>query len=371
MTPPAPPIEHLSSTADVERFADEARAAGRLALDTEFLWERTYAPVPCLVQVATADRIAVIDPIAGGDVAPIAALMADPTVEVLMHAPAADLLLFARRYQVRPIRIFDVQLVAGFLGLGTSLAYDRLVERVLHVRLVHNETFSNWVKRPLSATQIEYAADDVRHLHAIADALHADLAKRGRTAWAEDELARRYGAGVSAPDPRQAYLKLPRRGRLTGRQLAVLREVAAWREAEAETSDLPVGWVLKDPTLIEMGRTMPRDVTAIGNVRGASGLSGAARSRLAAAIGLGMESEPLEPPREVPRELARRVGAASELAGVLLRVRCDAADIASELVATRTDLERFIELIVTNDDTPHPLAEGWRQQLVGDELRDL
>jgi len=371
MTPPAHPIEHLSSTADVERFAAEARAAGRLALDTEFLWERTYAPVPCLVQVATADRIAVIDPIAGGDVAPIAALMADPAVEVLMHAPAADLLLFARRYQVRPIRIFDVQLVAGFLGLGTSLAYDRLVERVLHVRLVHNETFSNWVKRPLSATQIEYAADDVRHLHAIADALHADLAKRGRTAWAEDELARRYGAGVSAPDPRQAYLKLPRRGRLSGRQLAVLREVAAWREAEAETSDLPVGWVLKDPTLIEMGRTMPRDVTAIGNVRGASGLSGAARTRLAAAIATGMEAEPLEPPREVPRELARRVAAASELAGVLLRVRCDAADIASELVATRTDLERFVELIVTNDDTPHPLAEGWRHQLVGSELRDL
>jgi ribonuclease D len=371
MRPPAPPIEHLTTTADVQRFADDARAAGRVALDTEFLWERTYAPVPCLVQVATADRVAVIDPIAGGDVAPIAALVADPAVEILMHAPAADLLLFARRFGVRPIRIFDVQVVAGFVGLGTSLAYERLVERVLRIRLAHNETFSNWVKRPLSPTQIAYAADDVRHLHAIADALRADLAQRGRSDWAEDELARRFGAGVAAPDPRQAYLKLARRGRLSGRQLAVLREVAAWREAEAAASDLPVGWVLKDPTLVEMARLMPRDAVAIGNVRGASGLSGAARGRLAEAIAAGLVAPPIEPPREIPREIARRVAAASELAAVFLRARCDAADLAPELVATRADLERYVELLVTGDGTAHPLAEGWRKELVGDELREL
>jgi ribonuclease D len=368
---PAPPIEHLTTTADVRRFADEARASGRLALDTEFLWERTYAPVPCLVQVATADRLAVIDPIEGGDVAPIAEVVADPAVEILMHAPAADLLLFARRFQVRPVRILDVQLVAGFVGLGTSLAYDRLVERVLRIRLTHNETFSNWVKRPLSPTQVAYAADDVRHLHAIADALARDLDARGRTAWAEDELARRYGAGVGAPDPREAYLKLARRGRLSGRQLAVLREIAAWREAEAEKSDLPVGWVLKDPTLVEMARTIPREPAAIGQVRGAGGLSGAARERLARAIAAGVEAEPLEQAREMPRDLLRRIAAASELAAVLLRVRCDAADLATELVATRADLERYIEGLITRDLDGRPLATGWRAELVGDEIREL
>ena len=145
MSLPPHTIERLTTTADVETFANQARASGRLALDTEFLWERTYAPVPCLVQVATVDRLAVIDPIEGGDVAPIAHLLADPAVEVLMHAPAADILLFARRFNVRPVRIFDVQLVAGFVGLGTSLAYDQLVEKVLRIRLEHNETFSNWV----------------------------------------------------------------------------------------------------------------------------------------------------------------------------------------------------------------------------------
>src|SRR5690242_2511262 len=171
MSAAAPRIERLTTTAEIRSFADEARSEGRLALDTEFLWERTYAPIPCLVQVATVDRLAVIDPLEGGDVAPIAELVADPRVELLMHAPSGDLLLFARRFGVQPARITDVQLLAGFVGLGCSLAYDRLVERVLRIRLEHNETFSNWSKRPLSETQVAYAADDVRHLHAIADAL--------------------------------------------------------------------------------------------------------------------------------------------------------------------------------------------------------
>lgn len=371
MSEPVIPIEHLTTAADVARLADEARVAGRIGLDTEFLWERTYAPVPCLVQVATAHRVAIIDPIAGVDVAPIADLVADPEVEILMHAPAADLILFARRFGVRPTRIFDVQLVAGFVGLGTSLAYDRLTERVLGIRLAHDETFSNWVKRPLSPTQVAYAADDVRHLHAIVAKLAHEVAARGRSAWVAAELARRYDSSVRATDPRQAYLKLSRRGRLSGRQLALLREVAAWREAEAQAADLPVGWILKDPTLIEIARTSPRDADAIGRVRGAGGLSRAARERLLGAIAAGLAAEPIEPPRDVPRALAGRVAAASELAAVLLRARCDAADIAAELVATRTDLERYVELVLTDAGDEHPLAHGWRAELVGHELRDL
>lgn len=371
MREPARPIERLTTPTEIIAFADAARAAGRVGLDTEFLWERTYAPVPCLAQVATADRVAIIDPIEGGDLQPIADLVADPAVEVLMHAPAADLVLFARRFGTRPSRVFDVQLIAGFVGLGTSLAYDRLVERVLHVRLVHNETFSNWVKRPLSPTQIAYAADDVRHLHALHDALTRDLAKRGRTSGRRPSSPGATARMPPLPDPRQAWTKLARRGRLSGRQLAVLREIAAWRETEAATTDLPVGWILKDPTLIEIARTTPRDQAALGNVRGAGGLSGPARTRLAAAVAAGLEAEPIEPPREVARDVARRVAAASELAAVLLRARCDDADLAPELVATRSDLERYVESLVTGDGVPHPLAEGWRAEIVGHELAEL
>jgi ribonuclease D len=365
------PIERLAATAAVCALADQARAEGRVALDTEFLWERTYTPVPCLVQVATAERLAVIDPLAGGDLGPIVELVADPEVELLMHAPSADLLLFARRFGVRPVRVFDVQLAAGFVGLGSSLAYDRLVEAVLRIRLVHNETFSNWSQRPLSETQIAYAADDVRHLHALTDALVRRLADRGRSDWARDELERRYGDGTATPDPRRAYLKLARRGRLSGRQLAVLREVAAWREREAQASDLPVGWVLKDPTLVEIARTMPRDAAAITRVRGVTRIATAALERLSAAIAAGVDAEPIPVPREPPRDVARRSAAAAELAAILLRVRCDDADLAPELVATRGELERFAEAVVGGDTDGQPLATGWRHDLVGAELREL
>ena len=366
-----PTIERLKTPAEVSAFADEARAEGRLALDTEFVWERTYAPVACLVQVATSQRIAVIDPLEGGDLGPIASLVGDPDVELLMHAPSADLLLFAHRFGVRPIHVLDIQLLAGFVGLGSSLAYDRIVERVLRTRLVHNETFSDWSKRPLSPTQVAYAADDVRYLHAIADALTTDLEARGRSPWARDELERRYGDGVGAPDPRRAYLKVARRGRLSGRQLAVLREIAAWREEEARSRDLPVGWVVKDPTLVEVARTIPRDGAAIARVRGIGGVSGAALERLVGAITRGVESEPVAPAREPAQAVVRRVAAASVLASVLLRVRCDEADLAPELVATRGELESFAEGVVTGEVDGHLLATGWRHELVGAELRDL
>jgi ribonuclease D len=371
MPAPERPIERLGTTAEVQALADEARSEGRLAVDTEFLWERTYAPIPCLVQVATASRLAVIDPLEGGDIGPIAQLVGDPAVELLMHAPSGDLVLFARRFGVRPVRVFDVQLVAGFVGLGYSSAYDRLVHRILRIHLVHNETFSNWTKRPLSPTQIAYAADDVRHLHAIADALASQVETRGRTAWVRDELDRRYGEAVAAPDPRRAYLKVTRRGRLTGRQLAVLREVAAWREREAAKSDLPVGWVLKDPTAIEIARTMPRDAAAISRVRGVGRMSASALQRLIEAITAGIECDPIKLPPEPSQAVLRRVAAATDLASVLMRVRCDEADLAPELVATRPELERFVEGLVVGDLEAHPMADGWRDDLVGAEVREL
>ena len=217
-------IEHLRDPADTRAFADRARGEGRLALDTEFVWERTYSPVPCLLQLATADRLAVLDPLEDVDVGPIAELVGDPGVQLVMHAPAGDLLLFATRYGVRATNVFDTQLAAGFVGHGISMAYDRLVERVAGVTLTHNETFSDWSRRPLTEAQIAYASDDVRYLFAVADALVEKLDEMGRRSWAEDEITRRYGPEATIePDPQRAYLKVARRGRLSGRQLAALR----------------------------------------------------------------------------------------------------------------------------------------------------
>jgi ribonuclease D len=364
-------IEHLREPSEVRAFAEQARSEGRLALDTEFVWERTYSPVPCLLQLATARRVAVLDPLEGGDVAPIADLVADPAVELVMHAPAGDLLLFATRYGVRATNVFDTQLAAGFVGHGISMAYDRLVERVAGVTLTHNETFSDWSRRPLTEAQIEYAADDVRYLFAVADALVEKLDEMGRRSWAEDEITRRYGPDATIePDPQRAYLKVARRGRLSGRQLAALRAVAAWREAEARTRDLPPGWVLKDPSVVEVARRNPADAAALGRLRGLGNLSAAAGQRLLEALARAAGEEPPRAARELPPGLARRVAAASALGAVLVRARCEGEHIAPELVATRAELESFVEAVASGH-AEHALLSGWRRELVGAELREL
>ena len=364
-------IEHLRDPADVQSFASAARAEGRLALDTEFVWERTYSPVPCLLQLATAERLAVLDPLEDVDVGPIAELVGDPAVQLVMHAPAGDLLLFATRYGVRATNVFDTQLAAGFVGYGISMAYDRLVERALNVTLTHNETFSDWSRRPLTEAQIAYASDDVRYLFDLADSLGARLDQMGRRSWAEDEIARRYGPDATIePDPQRAYLKVARRGRLSGRQLAALRAVAAWREEEARTRDMPPGWVLKDPSVVEVARRNPADAAALGKLRGLGSLSAPAAQRLLDALAGAAGAEPVQGARELPPGLARRVAAASALGAVLVRARCEGAHIAPELVATRAELESFVEAMANGHDE-HALLSGWRRELVGAELKEL
>jgi ribonuclease D len=313
----------------------------------------------------------VLDPLEEVDVGPIAELVGDPAVQLVMHAPAGDLLLFATRYRVRATNVFDTQLAAGFVGHGISMAYDRLVERVAGVTLAHNETFSDWSRRPLTEAQIAYASDDVRYLFAVADALVATLDEMGRRSWAEDEITRRYGPEATIePDPQRAYLKVARRGRLSGRQLAALRAVASWREEEARTRDLPPGWVLKDPSVVEVARRNPQDAAALGRLRGLGNLSASAGQRLLDALARAADSEPPRATRELPPSLARRVAAASALGAVLVRARCEGAHIAPELVATRAELESFVEAMASGQEE-HALLAGWRRELVGAELREL
>jgi ribonuclease D len=181
-------IEQITRADALEPLLGAARSEGRCAIDTEFVWERTYAPRLCLVQIATAERLAVVDPVAGVPLAPVADLMADPAVEKVMHAPSGDLAAFVLQHDVRPVHVYDTQLAAGFAGYGGTLSLERLLEAALRVRLRHDEGFTDWQRRPLTETQIEYAADDVRHLLRAADALRAKLVSQGREAWVAEEL---------------------------------------------------------------------------------------------------------------------------------------------------------------------------------------
>ena len=262
----------MTTAEGVEEVARAARANGRCAIDTEFFWERTYAPQLCFVQVAVQGDVTLIDPLAGAPLDAIAGLVADPAVEILMHAPAADILAFGLHNGTRPTRLRDTQVVAGFVGLTASASLERLLNDALKVSPDHHESFSDWKRRPLSPSQLVYAGDDVRWLEALWDELHARLERAGRLDWALAEVARRYpDDGDPTPDPREAWRKVQRRGRLSPRQLAVLRELAAWREQEARRRDLPSSWVVKDPTLVEIARVGPTTADALARIRGAAG----------------------------------------------------------------------------------------------------
>jgi ribonuclease D len=376
LSSPPVTVDILTTPEEVEQLVADVRAAGRCALDTEFVWERTYAPVLCLVQVATPDRVAVVDPIRGAPLEPIAQLVADPDVEVVMHAPAGDLAAFALHHGARPAAVYDTQLAAGFAGLGGSLSLERLVEATVHVALRHDEGFTDWSRRPLTPTQVEYAADDVRHLLAAADDIRRRLRESGREAWADEEIERRFGPDAAVvQDPATAWRRVSGRGRLRGQALGTLVEVAAWREQEARRQDVPASWLVRDPTLVEVARRRPRTEKDAAGVRGLRLRRGSLEGMLAAVERGSHGPVPASGGREVPAELRNRLRSVLPLASAVLQARAADAGIASELVATRDELEELIRHVsqggaLEGDGVP-PLLDGWRRSLAGESLLDL
>ncbi|MGA0122021.1 MAG: ribonuclease D [Gaiellales bacterium] len=361
----------VSDAAGVAAAVQAARAAGSCAIDTEFLWEKTYAPQLCLAQLAVGDEIWLIDPLAGAPLDPVAELVADPAVEKLMHAPSADLIAFGLHFGSVPANVFDTQIAAGFVGLTAGAGLERLLDQVLRVRLDHDETFSDWSRRPLTDTQLLYAADDVRHLAALVAELRRRLDERGRTAWAQAEIERRFCVPEAAgADPERAWRKVQRRGRLSPTAQAVLIEVAAWRERAARRRDQPAAWVVKDPTLVEIARAAPQSAEQLRRIRGlGKGLNERDPAALLAAVEAGRGRTP--PPKEasVPQRVARRVETVATLAVPMARIRCLDQDLAPELVATRADLDRFLEAVVVGEGADElPLGQGWRRELLGDDL---
>jgi ribonuclease D len=345
-----------------------------MALDVEFLWERTYAPIPCLAQVATNHEIALIDPIEGGPLDDIAALLADPAVEVVMHAPSADLTLFALGFDVRPSNLLDSQLIAGFVGLGAGQSLGALLQRVLDVRVAKTEGYSDWSRRPLTRAQLDYAATDVEHLFALVDELMRRSADLGRTDWVLEEHERRYGPDARvAPDPFEAWRKVKGQGRLQPAERAVLRRATAWREMEARRRDRPVGWLLPDRTLIEIVRRRPATPGALLSERG---VPSAMRDREAASLLGALAEGDGDPPIALgpppPPAVQARLETLTPLAQILVSARAAAVDLAPGLVATRDDIDSFLANALTGSDPQEcALGRGWRREVAGDAVLDM
>jgi ribonuclease D len=358
--------------ADVARLAGLAREHGRLGLDTEFMPEGRYRPLLCLVQVAAGDEIGVLDPLAGLEPEPLAGVLADPGVEVILHAGRQDVAILRREWRTDFTNVFDTQVAAGFAGFSAQAGYNGLLHDVLRVRLPKTASFTRWDARPLTDEQVRYARGDVEHLFALADEIQRRLRERDRLQWAREEC-RAVAAATDERDPDEVWRRLPRVSGLDPRERAVAREVAAWRERTAAREDRPVGSVLRDPTVVEVAKRKPATRRDLGAIRGIN--PDIVRRRgddVLAAVQRGVDAAPI-PPDEGERLGTEAVdGPAIALAESLVRVRAQEAGLAYELIAARADLVPIVVAARRGDREPAVRTlQGWRRELVGAELLEL
>jgi ribonuclease D len=359
-------------------IAERAARHGRFAIDTEFVSERRYQALLCLAQVAVPDpgaedgvRTDVLDPLNGLDPAPLAAALAEPEVEVVMHASRQDIAILRRSWKTDVRNVFDTQVAAGFLGYGNQESYESLVRKVLRVRLSGSEGFTRWDRRPLSAAQLEYARDDARLLLSLGEQLESRLAERGRLEWAREECCALEEASDER-DPDRVYERLPRLGRLEPLQRAVARELVEWREETARSMDRPAGFVLPDQALVEIARRLPEDVAALEQIRALPPQTLHRRGeRLVRVVEAGRRREPPPPPPDTPQRESRDVPLIA-LAQALVRYRSQESGVAVELIATQSELAALVAARRRGEEG-HDLrvTRGWRRELVGEELIDL
>jgi ribonuclease D len=369
--------------ARLQALADGARAAGRLALDTEFMGEGRYRTLLCLIQLAIPasaeraaqdERILVVDPLLEGfDGSALAEVLADPAIEVVVHAGRQDIALARRVLQTEVSNVFDTQIAAGFAGLGAQVSYDSLLSEVLRLRVAKTASFTRWDQRPLSPEQLAYAREDVVHLLELASELERRLEGLGRLQWAREEC----GPLARSSDERELatiFARLPRIANLNASARPIARELVGWRERTAERHDRPVQSVLGDATLMEIAKRKPSSRAELERIRGVGSSAGGRRAEdLLEAVRRGREHPP-EPPPEQARPPAPKPDDAPLIAlgEALLRARAREAGLAYELLAARADLQA----IVAAARTGAPEAEvrtlrGWRRELAGAELLDL
>jgi len=355
-----------------EELADACTRMARhpfVTVDTEFLRESTYYPRLCVAQMATLDEAVVIDALAGGiDLAPFFALMADEKVVKVFHAARQDIEICWHEAGVIPSPLVDTQVAAMVLGYGDAISYDQLVQRITGDSLDKSNRFTDWTRRPLSEAQLAYAVSDVTHLRDVYLKLSADLEKRERGDWMREEMKVLTSPATYRFEPEHAWERLKTRVRKP-RELAVLCEVAAWREREAQERDVPRGRVLKDDVIGDIVIQAPTTIERLASLRSLP--RGFERSRWGEAIVEAVKRGLARDPKTLPsfeRPKPTLNGQATvELLKVLLRMTAERHGVAAKVIATVDDLDR----IAADDDANVPALSGWRRELFGEKALAL
>jgi ribonuclease D len=378
VTAPSASTSDPDATSVLEQVAQQAHAANQIALDTEFMGEGRYRTLLCLIQLAVADgqggeRIEIVDPLDGplqGE--PLAEVLCDPQVEVVVHAGRQDIALLRRTLRCEVSNIFDTQVAAGFLGMPAQSSYETLLAEMLGVKLAKSASFTRWDARPLSAEQLSYAREDVVHLTALAAELERRLQDAGRLQWAREECE--FLEKVSDKRDLDAiFARLPRIRGMSAPSQNVARELVAWRERTAQERDKPVQSVLGDAALVEIAKRKPTSTRKLEDIRGVGQNSLRKRGdELLEAVQRGLQAshEPLgsdpRPPQPRPDDVPLIA-----LCEALVRARSREAGLAYELLAARADLQAIVIAQRAGERADVRTLHGWRAELVGNELLEL
>ena len=363
-------MDPITSTEALAAACERLSRHDFVTVDTEFLRETTFWPKLCVIQVASVDEAIIIDALAEGlDLAPFFALMGNEKLKKVFHAGRQDIEIVWHLAEIIPHPVFDTQVAAMVLGYGDSISYDQLVQRITGHAIDKSSRFTDWSRRPLSQAQLTYAVADVTHLRDVYKKLMEDLESRGRADWMGEEMNILTSPSTYRQDPETAYERLKSRVRKP-RELAVLAEVAAWREREAQARDLPRGRIIKDEVIGEIAVQQPQTAEKLAELRSLP--KGFERSRYGEAVLEAVKKGVARDPKTLPRierdkPLPNGAAATVELLKVLLRMTAEQNAVAAKVIATTDDLER----IAVDDEAPVPALSGWRRELFGERALAL
>jgi ribonuclease D len=359
-------MEIVTTTEGLKRLCQELSRDSFVTVDTEFMREQTFWPELCLIQIAGAEREAIIDPLAEGlSLKPFFDLMANKKVVKVFHAARQDLEIIWLKAKLIPEPIFDTQVAAMVCGFGDQVSYEALARRIAKVQIDKSSRFTDWSRRPLSQKQLAYALSDVIHLRPIYEKLRALLDKSGREPWLEEELAVLTSPSTYETHPEEAWKRVKFRPR-NRKQLAILMSLAAWREREAQERNVPRSRILKDDAIAEAATQAPQDIAALKSLRALP--RGYATSRVGEAVlkqvaaGLAMDAEQLPKLRADDTPLTETASVISDVLKLALKVVCEKEGIAPRIVANSGDLDA----IAMDDAADIPLLRGWRRKLFGE-----
>jgi ribonuclease D len=359
-------MEIVTTTEGLKRLCQELSRDSFVTVDTEFMREQTFWPELCLIQIAGAEREAIIDPLAEGlSLKPFFDLMANKKVVKVFHAARQDLEIIWLKAKLIPEPIFDTQVAAMVCGFGDQVSYEALARRIAKVQIDKSSRFTDWSRRPLSQKQLAYALSDVIHLRPIYEKLRGLLDKSGREPWLEEELAVLTSSSTYEAHPEEAWKRVKFRPR-NRKQLAILISLAAWREREAQERNVPRSRILKDDAIAEAATQAPQDIPALKSLRALP--RGYATSRVGEAIlkqvaaGLAMDAEQLPKLKADDTPLTETASVISDVLKLALKVVCEKEGIAPRIVANSSDLDA----IAMDDAADIPLLKGWRRKLFGE-----